>query len=290
VLTQDGAERLFFDDLVKDKIVVISFIYTSCTDMCPLTTARLGLVRDQLGEAMGRDIFFVTLTVDPERDTPDRIKAFAAAFDAGPGWSFVTGKPEHLRAITRSLGDRSTPDRLHEHRNEIVIGNDAANDWQRDSAMGDLDRLVVTIRQMDPTWREPPRPAGQAHADTGYILDTQPGQGLFKKVCAPCHTIGVGDRVGPDLRDVTARRERKWLLEFISDPGTVRGRRDPIALSLAAKFPAVRMPRMGLSEIDASDLLAYLDAESRRLASLATAAEDRPAARDVAHRNTAHRH
>src|SRR5467141_2767053 len=116
VVTQDGKTLKFYDDVIKDKIVLISFIYTSCPDICPLTTARLTQVEDKLGDIMGRDIFFYSITVDPENDSPERLKAFAKAFDTGPGWLFLTGKPEDIRAINSKLGDRGR--KLSEHRNE----------------------------------------------------------------------------------------------------------------------------------------------------------------------------
>src|SRR5258708_11366585 len=148
VVTQDGKTLKFYDDVIKGKIVLISFIYTNCPDICPLTTARLTQVEDQLGEIVGRDIFFVSMTVDPERDTPERLKEFATAFDVGPGWLFLTGKPEDIRAINYKLADRSL--RLTDHRQEIVLGNDTTGAWARDPAMGDLNPLVITTRHMDP--------------------------------------------------------------------------------------------------------------------------------------------
>src|SRR5690242_7937282 len=107
VVTQDGERLMFYDDLVKGKIVVFSFIFTSCTDICPLTTARMSQVEDKLGDLVGREIFFYSMTVDPENDTPEKLKSFSKAFGAGPGWRFLTGKPEDVRAINYALGDRS---------------------------------------------------------------------------------------------------------------------------------------------------------------------------------------
>src|SRR5215472_16994072 len=67
VITQDGKTLRFYDDLVKGKIVIISFIYTSCTDICPLTTARMAQLEEKLGEVVGRDVFILSMSVDPER-------------------------------------------------------------------------------------------------------------------------------------------------------------------------------------------------------------------------------
>jgi protein SCO1/2 len=263
VMTQRGKPVKFYDDLVKGKIVIISFIYTSCTDICPLTTARIAQLEEKLGDMVGREIFFISMTVDPERDTPERLKEYAERFGAGPGWSFVTGKPADIRAINYKFGDRSAI--LSEHRNEIVMGNDTTGEWQKDSVFGDIDRLALTVRSLDPKWHDQVRPPQNITGLTGTAMSSQPGQALFKKMCAPCHTIGVGDRVGPDLRGVTARREKPWLEEFIQNPSKMRAKKDPTALALATEYPAVRMPAVGLAPADAADLISYLGEETARL-------------------------
>ena len=278
VVTQDGKTLKFYDDVIKGKIVVINFIYTHCPDLCPLATARLGQVQEKLGDIVGHDLFLVSLTVDPERDTPERLKEFSASFSAGPGWLFLTGAPVDIRSINAKLGNKSTT--LSEHRNEIVLGNEATGEWQRNTVFGDLDRLIMDIHAMDPKWRNQVRaPTYDEASNTGYALGLAPGQTLFKKLCTPCHTIGVGDRVGPDLRGVTERRERAWLENFIRHPDTMRAERDPEALALVAKFPGARMPALGLAEVDASDLMAYLRAETDRL----NQAQDAPDPATTAH-------
>src|SRR5262252_1270364 len=267
VIDQNGRTLHFYDDVIRGKIVVISFIYTSCQDLCPLTTAKMAQIEDKLDGAVGRDLFFVSMSVDPENDTPERMKAFADAFDVGPGWLFLTGKVADIRAINYKLGDRSDRN-LSDHRNEIVLGNDAGGYWQRASVCGDLDSLVRSTRQMNPVWlneERPPQREQVADIKRYIITDDQPGQILFKKICAPCHTIGVGNRVGPDLRDVTARRDRTWLTSFIRNPKKMFADKDPIALAMAEKFPGVRMPVLGISDSDAEELLSYLDEQSARI-------------------------
>jgi len=264
VVNQNGETLKFYDDLIKDKIVIIMFIYTSCTDICPLTTARMTLIEDKLGNAVGRDIFIVSMTVDPEVDTPEKLKAYSKSFATGPGWTFVTGKPDDIRAINYRLGERSKV--LSDHRNEIVLGNDVTGEWQRDNVMGDLDRVVTTIREMDPKWRAQARPAAHNNAmNTGLAMGTQPGQAMYKKICAPCHTIGVGDKVGPDLRGVTERRDRAWLARYLRNPPAMLAMNDPVARELAARFDPVRMPNLRLSEQDADDLISFLHQENAKL-------------------------
>ena len=264
VLNQNGEKLRFFDDVIKGRMVVISFIYTSCTDICPLTTARLGQVADELGDAVGRDVFFVSITVDPKNDTPAKLKAFAQAFHLGPGWIFLTGTMADIRAINAKLGEQMRS--LNEHRNEIVLGNDATGEWARNSAFGDLKRLVLDIRAMDPKWRNAERRiASNPASNTGYALSAEPGQALFQRLCAGCHTFKVGDRVGPDLYGAASRRPHGWLTRFIMSPERVRAEKDPVALSLAVRFPGVRMPNLGLSEADASDLVSYINSRSNWL-------------------------
>ena len=85
---------------------------------------------------------------------------------------------------------------------------------------------------------------------------------MFAKLCAGCHTIGRGDRVGPDLDGLSSRRSHVWITDFLKDPVKMRARKDPIALALAAKFPGVRMPYLQIHDSDAADLIAYIDAHA----------------------------
>jgi protein SCO1/2 len=276
VVTQDGKTLRFYDDVLKDKIVVVSFVFTTCSDLCPIETARLAEVKEKLGDAVGRDVFFVSMSVDPEHDTPDMLKAFADAFDASaPGWLFLTGRPEDIKLINSKFGDRSGERNLSDHRNEILVGDVASGDWERDSSFADIGQMVQTIRTIDPKSRAQAR-APQDSTIKGYFqISTQPGQALFTRMCAPCHTIGGGDHIGPDLRGVVDRHDRGWLLDFIANPAKMLARKDPDAVALAAKF-AVRMPFMGLVENDASDVIAYLNTETYRLG--ATTAQSTSAA------------
>jgi protein SCO1/2 len=256
VVTQDGKTLNFYDDLIKDKIFVISFLFTTCRDICPLATARLAELQEKLGDSMGRDIFFYSISIDPETDTPERLKQYADTFRAGPGWLFLTGKPEDIRAIRHKLGERSRVP--SDHRSEVLLGNGATGEWARNSVLGDLDVLALTVRGMDPKWRPDAGVARMIPTPLPFDLASRPGQALYKRLCAGCHTVGQGDRVGPDLSGVAGRRDRSWLVSYISNPEKMRARKDGIALGLAAKFPAVRMPALGVSEVDAGDLLAYV--------------------------------
>src|SRR5262249_12296363 len=147
-----------------------------------------------------------------------------------------------------------------------ILGNDATGEWQRNSALGDIERFIMDVRAMDPKWRDQVRTQlPSAGSSASYQISHEPGQVLFKKMCAPCHAIGVGDRAGPDLRDVTARRDREWLTRFIMDAYKMRREKDPTALALADKYKGVLMPRLGLTRNDAADVIAYVETQSARL-------------------------
>lgn len=264
VITQDGKTLRFYDDVIKGKIVVISFIYTTCRDICPVITARLAQVKDALGDLMGRDIFFVSISIDPVNDTPEKLKYYAETFQTGPGWVFLTGNPKEIDVIRHKLGERSR--KVTEHGSDIMLANDVTGEWAKDSAFTDLNTLVLTIKAMNPAFRNqmgrkedsPPNRAAQsavAHAES------LPGQALFIKACASCHTIGGGKRIGPDLEGLSTRRNRDWIVSYLMAPERMRAQKDPIATELAASYSA-RMPTLGLSENDAADLIGYMDAQT----------------------------
>ncbi len=262
VQNQRGETLNFYDDVIKGRIVVVSFIFTRCTDICPLTTARLAEAAERLGDELGQSIHFISLSVDPENDTPEKLAGFASAFHSGPGWQFLTGKYEDMRIINDKFGERMRS--LTQHRNEVLLGNDATGEWQRNTVFGDLDRFVLDLRAMDPVWRAKVRTAPiDSASNHGYQMPTTPGQALFNRMCASCHTVGAGSRVGPDLVGIDARRPRDWLLRYIGNPDRLRSEQDPMALELRKQYPSVRMPDLALNEVDAADLLSYIELLSR---------------------------
>jgi cytochrome c2 len=178
----------------------------------------------------------------------------------------VTGQPDDIKAINAKFGDRSAERSLSTHRNEILIGNDATGDWQRDSAFNDVSQLVMTVRLMNPAFHnQPSATEDEIAGDPGTMrLSDQPGQALFRRMCTPCHTIGGGRRVGPDLKGVADRRSHDWLVDFIMSPANMLARKDPDALALVAGFPGVKMPSIGLGKTDAEGLISYLRQETSR--------------------------
>jgi protein SCO1 len=255
VVDQNGRTLHFYDDVLKDNQVVISFFYTSCKEICPVSTARLARVDELLGKR--RNLKFIAISVDPENDTPEKLKSFAEAFGLGANWILLTGKPDNLKTIAERLGNRE--EYKEQHRNEIVLGNPATGEWSRNSAFIDPERLSFDILQLDPDWRDKPRDNSKDNIYNNVrALPDHPGEGLFRKLCSSCHTVGVGTRIGPDLRNVNERRSEQWLVQFITKPGKMLSEKDPIAVALDNEFPVAVMPSLGVTESDARDLVAYL--------------------------------
>lgn len=260
--TQHGQKVRFYDDLVKGKIVAVNFIYTSCKYACPLETARLAQVQRLLGDRMGRDVFFYSITIDPAYDTPAVLKEYAAKFDAGPGWLFLTGRQEDIDLLNRKLGLYSEPNPSNPdgHTPHLLVGNEVTGQWIRNSGVDDPRFLATTIGTWLNSWRTAAAPT-RSYADAPKI-DFATGEYFFSKHCAACHTIGDGDRIGPDLAGVTSRRDGAWLTRFISAPDAMRASGDATARALSAKYTPAIMPKLGVDPADVAQILSYIDKQS----------------------------
>jgi protein SCO1/2 len=261
--TQDGKTVHFYDDLLKDRKVVINFIYTRCGDSCPLETARLAQVQRILGERMGRDIFFYSFSVDPVRDTPEELKAYAEKYHAGPGWLFLTGKKADIDVVRKKLGQaaHSGENDITDHSTSLMIGNTATGQWIRDSSMDNPKYLAVIIRDWLSSWAD--STPGTSYAEKPPLPPSASDKGayLFQTRCAACHTIGQGDNLGPDLLGVTTIRKPDWLAGMISAPNEMLSKKDPVAIALFAKYKELRMPNLRLGEVDVNALIGYLKAQ-----------------------------
>src|SRR4051794_13961425 len=256
--TQDGKTVRFYDDLLKGKRFIINLMYTECGDSCPLETARLAQVKKILGDHLGRDIFFYSLSIDPKRDTPAALKAYAEKFHTGPGWLFLTGEKADIELIRRKLGLHARADEngLTDHTTSVMIGSEPTGEWIKDSSLDNPQYMASIVRD----WLQAGR--GFENKSATYpVSENAANRGgyLFETRCAACHTIGGGDSVGPDLRGVTHRRDRAWLTHFIAAPNELIEQKDPAALALFAKYKQIKMPNLRLSEVDVKALVGYLD-------------------------------
>jgi protein SCO1/2 len=262
--TQDGTTVHFYDDVIKGKIVVIDLIYTHCVDSCPLETARLAQVQKMLGGRVGKDIFFYSITIDPDRDTPKVLKEYAEKYHIGAGWTFLTGKKADVDRISKKLGLYSEPDPQDRdgHTPSVLLGNEPAGQWMRQSATDNPRFLATIIGNWLNSWTNVRSESPKSYADAPALDLSDKGRYIFATHCAACHTIGHGDKIGPDLLGVTSLRDRDWLARFISTPDKMLAEKDPLATSLFDKYKQVIMPNLRLGNQDLNELLKFLEGQN----------------------------
>lgn len=282
--THEGEKVRFFDDLVRDKVVLFNFIYTSCPDTCPMETARMLEVARLLGDRLGRDVFFYSMTVDPERDTPEVLGDFAANWGIPDGWKFLTGDPDDLVRVRKKLGvdvDDVESLTLSQHPINLVMGNQATGRWMKRSPFENPYVIADQVGRWLHNWK---MPAGEErdYADAPEIRQISTGEDLFRTRCAACHTIGQGDvmelaerRIGPDLYNVGEKRDRAWLERWLAEPDVMLAEKDPLATALYLQWNEIPMPNLRLTESDVTRILGYIDQESRRV-TIARAGEGHP--------------
>lgn len=135
LVTHKGETVRFYDDLVQDRTIVLNFFVVQCTEgRCPAANANLKQVQQMLGPRMGRDVFFYSVTLQPELDTVPILREYAEdVFEAGPGWLFLTGRPQDVDALRRAQGfydpdpERDANPALHS--SSARVGSDLKQRW-----------------------------------------------------------------------------------------------------------------------------------------------------------------
>ena len=264
--TQDGKTVHFFDDLIKDKIVAINFIYTRCPDTCPLETAQLVKVQEILGDRVGKDVFFYSISIDPKNDTASVLKEYKERFRAN--WTFLTGKESDITKLRKKLGlyIAEIQDGSNNHNVNMIIGNQTTGRWMKRSPFENPYVLADQLGNWLEGWKRPPQ--GDDYANAPKLRSIPQGEHLFRTRCAACHTITGNEAkgaLGPDLLGVTERRETNWLLNWLRAPDQMLEKKDPIAMGLYNKYNKLAMPNMRLNKEEAIDLIAYMAKESQRV-------------------------
>jgi protein SCO1 len=140
LLTQDNKPVRFYEDLLKNRTVLINFLFTTCKGVCSPMTANLARVQKHLGERVGRDILMISISVDPMTDTPAVLKKFADNFKAQPGWYFLTGEKKNVDWVLYKLG--GYVEDKQQHTGVLIIGNEATGQWMKVMAMSNLEEIA----------------------------------------------------------------------------------------------------------------------------------------------------
>jgi protein SCO1/2 len=172
LVTHDGREVRFYDDLVKDKIVTINMMYARCDGICMPTTMNLvkaqKLMREQFGARLGRDIHMYSITLRPKQDSPEVLKKYALSHGVGPGWTFLTGTPDDIEKLRQSLGfvdlDPEVDKLGLSHTGTLRYGNEPRTLW---AACPGLSKPTAIAEAL--TWVDWPK-AGPDAAAKGVQL------------------------------------------------------------------------------------------------------------------------
>ena len=150
LIDQNGQRLAFYDDVLKGNIVVISFIFTNCQGACPLMTRNLTMIRDMLPSKVRDEIQFISISLDPVRDTPAAMKEFAQTHDADQErWLWLTGQPDNVNLITNKLG--SYTDELEAHTTTLIAANVREAHWTKIAPnvppRGVVERLRMLVEE-----------------------------------------------------------------------------------------------------------------------------------------------
>ena len=139
----EGHSLRLKSDVVGDHIVVVSFVYTTCTTVCPVVSAIFSDLQNKLGSRLDKDVRLVSLTVDPLRDTPSRLKNYSAQYGAKPGWFWLTGPSASVTEALKGFG-AYTPN-FEEHPVVVMIGDGKSGKWSRHYGLSNSEHLLTKV-------------------------------------------------------------------------------------------------------------------------------------------------
>lgn len=149
VITHHGKKLRFYDDLIRGKKVLINFMYAQCQGICVPVTENLLQVKKRLGDRVGRNIFFYSITLKPDEDSPEALAHYAEMHGTGDGWLFLTGNPMNMEALRVRLGF-TDPDPIVDadktsHIGNVLMGNEPMISWCAGPGMRDPQSIYLAI-------------------------------------------------------------------------------------------------------------------------------------------------
>ncbi|MDH5710880.1 MAG: SCO family protein [Gammaproteobacteria bacterium] len=275
-LTAHTGEKLrFFDDVIKDKVVSINFMFTTCTDICPMETARMREVYNLLADRAGKDVYFYSITIDPEHDTVEVLNEYSKRYSIdGNKWKFLTGSKKEIDIIRDKFGLYSNAAQeadLSNHNINMIIGNQATGQWVKRTPFENPHILANQLGSWMHNWKKVTSEARRKYDEAPELRQISRGEMLFRDKCTSCHVISGGygrvrnaKPIGPDLFQVTKNRDRDWLKRWLADPKKMLEEKDPIAVALLDQYK-IFMPNFQLDDNDIDNLIRYMTEETERL-------------------------
>ena len=153
--THEGRDVRFYQDLIRGKVVLVNFMYSTCTDSCPTYTANLARVQRLFGDRVGRDLFMYSISLDPEQDTPQVLRDYAKNHDVQQGWMFLTGSLADITTLRRSLGlcdpDPAIDADKTQHLGVVLYGNEGLDRWAACPALLEPRQIVKYVGSVEGT-------------------------------------------------------------------------------------------------------------------------------------------
>lgn len=143
LVNQDGKEMRFYSDLLKGRVVIINTFFTTCTSVCPPMTRTLERIQEWLGDRLGKDAFILSISVDPEVDTPPKLKAFADSYGARPGWQLLGGRKENVQVALRKIGQ--FVESRDNHSTILIVGNERTGLWKKAFGLAKPSDLITVV-------------------------------------------------------------------------------------------------------------------------------------------------
>ncbi len=146
LVDRDGKPIKFQSEAVGDRIVALDFVYTTCSTICPVVSSLFAQVQDELGDRLGRDVWLMSISIDPTRDTPERLRDYAAKFGAGPGWIWLTGPKSAVDRVLFGL-DAFNAD-IVDHPSVVLIGDGRSGYWTRHFGIPAPDDIIARLDEL----------------------------------------------------------------------------------------------------------------------------------------------
>jgi protein SCO1 len=275
VVDQDGVTRPFYNSYLREKVVLVNFIYTQCEDFCPAATDNLVQVRELLAK---RNIpaSFISISIDPETDTPEILQNYREAHAVPTDWTFLTGNKKDIDWISYRLGGYA--DGREAHSTVLLLGNDSSGQWRKMIAMAKPEQIAEEVAKISGSFPEE-RPgsfgAGDAHRGRKIFHLMAASSTVEVKLagmpveavrfpCSNCHGAdGNGVKEGnvsvPAIswtelsRDLATAANRRKKYNEASFTTMLRDGRRADGRTLSSV-----MPRYRFADQDVADLIAYL--------------------------------
>ena len=146
LVDQNGVRHHLYSDLLQGKVVVINAMFTSCANSCPAMAARLAKMQRFLGDRLGKDVHILSISVDPENDTPERLHTFAETFGARPGWYLLSGEKENVALALKKLGQYV--DEPDTHQSVMIMGNEPTGLWKKAMGLAPAEELIQVLESV----------------------------------------------------------------------------------------------------------------------------------------------